>query len=136
MPPIQPPPTSSAIAPVSTGPSISAAAGRTTVEVVQSTRRMKFLTVHENELETISAYNSQSATFYSLASASFSIGITIIIGASFTDRLSPVGCAVCLIGIPLSLVLSFVFLVMALKIKGSKNSILSRIKNESADTRA
>jgi len=45
-------------------PSITTESGRaTTVEVVQSTRRMNFLTVHENELDTISAYNSQGTAF-------------------------------------------------------------------------
>src|SRR5579871_3841368 len=105
----------------------------TTIEVVQSTRRMNFLTVHENELDAISAYNSQSTAFYSLASAAASSCLTLIAGALFADKLSDTAKAISWIGIPTFAILSVAFIYMASSAQRTKESSIVRIKTEAQD---
>ena len=113
---------------------ISTDARRTTVEVVQSTRYMNVLTVTENELDAISSSNAQSTAFYSISSACFSILLTIIVGAAFTEKLSDIAKAICMIGMPVFFILAIVFLWMANLKKKEKNSIVLKIKSESPKT--
>lgn len=95
---------------------------------------MNFLTIHENELDTLSNYNSESTFFYSVASACASSCFTLILSAVFADKLSDTAKAICWIGIPTFAILSIAFLWLVRTVKANKKSSINRIKDESKGT--
>lgn len=108
----------------------------TTVKPIQSTRYMKFLTIHKNELENISSLNTHVAVFSSFGAFFISQTLSIILNSltSGVDNLDGFGHVLLYFGAPLTFILSCGFFIFAYLNRGTRNSIIKRIEDESGES--
>jgi len=102
--------------------------GLTTIGVIQSRRKMKFYTIHENEMHNLANYNDSAIFFNSTGSffASFLLS-TVIDGiksnfSSFTILLGTI-----------FFIVSLAFFYRAYKIKKTSKDVMNVIKKESCE---
>lgn len=112
---------------------ISTDSSRATVEVVQSTRRMKFLTIHRNEIDNISSLNAHVTAFFSASSFFISLTLSIVIDVliSGTKNLDESGKIVLCAGGIITLILAIVCAIMAMLNIYTRNNIIRTIEDES-----
>lgn len=105
----------------------------TTVEPIQSTRRMKFLTVHKNELDNISSLNLHVTAFCSCGSFFASIFLSIILCYLIdVNNLDLFQNATLKGGMILSFLATLFFFYLAYCNRKKRNSIIKNIEDESS----
>src|ERR1700743_227525 len=106
---------------------------RTSVKIVGSERHMQMYDLTENEISTISAWNTQSTIVFSIGSFLLSQALSIILGISATKEgvtRTPIESVLCTYVMPTCFLIAVGCFILGGYLLWSRKSILTVVKNE------
>ena len=104
----------------------------TSVRIVETVRHMQMYDINENEMQTISAWNTNATFAFSIASFLFSQALSIVMQTanSGIEKLDALGKGLLYYGLPISIVGAIIYSIRGYCLLHSRQSILKVVKDE------
>ena len=107
-----------------------AKADRVLVDVVSTSRRVKYTPVSDSEMHSLALMNTLATAFYSAAAASLSFAASIVLSESFTKERTPEAIVLGHYGKPACLVLAAFFCVLAVWASQTRSNTFRAMQRE------